>query len=48
MAERSMSGRPALLRRLGWMVLIWTGSVLALGLAAFLMHALMAMAGVTG
>lgn len=34
-------------RRFGWLVLIWTASVLALGLVALLFRALMNMAGLT-
>ncbi|MBO3275145.1 DUF2474 domain-containing protein [Pseudomonas schmalbachii] len=32
-------------KRLGWLVLIWTASVLALGAAAWLMRLLMSAAG---
>jgi hypothetical protein len=35
-------------RRVGWLVLIWSGSVLALGLAAAAMRGLMSLAGLTG
>lgn len=35
-------------RRLLWMVGIWTASVLALGVFALLMHGLMGLAGLTG
>lgn len=36
---------PAWLGRLGWLVLIWSLSVLALGLVALFMHAVMNLAG---
>lgn len=35
------------LRRVGWMVLIWSGSVVALAIAAVLFRLLMNMAGMT-
>lgn len=35
------------LRRFGWMVLIWTGSVLALAIVAILFRFLMNLAGLT-
>lgn len=34
-------------RRLGWLVLIWSASVLALGAVAFLFRLLMGFAGLT-
>ena len=34
-------------RRLGWLVLIWAASVLALGVAAWLMRLLMSAAGLS-
>jgi hypothetical protein len=34
-------------RRLGWMVLLWTASVAALAIAALILRALMAVAGLT-
>ncbi|ONH81589.1 hypothetical protein APZ41_019065 [Roseomonas mucosa] len=34
-------------RRLGWLVLIWAGSVLALGVVASVFRILMSMAGLT-
>lgn len=34
-------------RRLGWMVLIWTASVIALGILATVFRGLMALAGLT-
>ncbi|ACI51253.1 conserved hypothetical protein [Gluconacetobacter diazotrophicus PA1 5] len=39
---------PPWTRRLGWMAVIWTASVLALGVFAMLMHLLMAAAGMAG
>ncbi|WP_409561774.1 DUF2474 domain-containing protein [Hyphomicrobium sp. MC8b] len=38
---------PSLARRVGWLVLIWTLSVLALGAFAGLMRLLMTQAGLT-
>ncbi len=35
------------LKRIGWLVLIWTLSVLALGIVAILFRALMKLAGLT-
>lgn len=35
-------------RRIGWLVLIWSASVLALGLVAMAMRGLMSLAGMTG
>lgn len=35
-------------RRVGWLVLIWGASVLALGTVAAVMHAFMGLAGLTG
>ncbi len=35
------------LRRVGWLVLIWIGSVAALGIVAVLFRLLMSMAGMT-
>lgn len=35
-------------RRVLWLVVIWTASVLALGVAALAMRGLMSMAGLTG
>ncbi len=35
------------LRRIGWLVLIWSGSVLALGIMAALFRILMNLAGLT-
>ncbi|SEF10509.1 Protein of unknown function [Rhizobiales bacterium GAS191] len=39
--------QPPLLRRIGWLVLIWAMSVLALGIVAGLFRILMALAGLT-
>ena len=36
------------LRRILWLVAIWSASVLALGIAAFAMRGLMNLAGLTG
>ena len=36
---------PSLLRRIGWMVVLWTASVAALGLVALLIRVLMHAAG---
>lgn len=38
---------PRWLRRLGWLIAIWTASVAALALAAVLIRALMQIAGMT-
>jgi hypothetical protein len=35
------------LRRIGWLVLIWTASVAALGVAALLFRGIMSLAGLT-
>jgi hypothetical protein len=37
--------QPSLARRLGWMLLLWTASVAALGVVALLIRALMHAAG---
>ena len=37
--------RPGLLRRLGWLVLIWAGSVVALGVVALLLRGVLTLAG---
>ena len=37
----------SLLKRIGWLVLIWTGSVLALALAAYIMRWLMRFIGLS-
>jgi hypothetical protein len=38
---------PSLLRRLAWLVVLWTGSVLSLALVAWLLRLLMSSAGLT-
>jgi hypothetical protein len=38
---------PSWLKRIGWLVLIWTLSVLALGIFALLFRGLMKLAGLT-
>ena len=38
---------PTWLRRVGWLVLIWTASVLALGVVAALFRVVMNLAGLT-
>lgn len=40
-----MEARKPWLRRIGWLVLIWTASVAALGVVALILHALMSLAG---
>ncbi len=37
--------RPGLLRRIGWLVLIWAASVGALGLVALVLRGVLALAG---
>ncbi|MEA3182920.1 MAG: hypothetical protein QOI59_6443 [Gammaproteobacteria bacterium] len=41
------AGTQTLLRRVGWLVLIWAASVLALGVVASVFRALMMFAGLT-
>lgn len=41
MQDTDSDEKPSLLKRLGWLVLIWCASVLALGVAALLMRAFM-------
>ncbi|MBS0253190.1 MAG: DUF2474 domain-containing protein [Proteobacteria bacterium] len=41
-------GKSSWAHRVGWLILIWTSSVLALGVAAGLMRLLMTQAGLTG
>lgn len=36
-----MGAKPSLLKRTGWLLLIWSASVLTLGVAALLMRLLM-------
>jgi Protein of unknown function (DUF2474) len=45
MAPGQRAGARLWLKRLAWMVALWVASVAALGLAAFLMRALMRAAG---
>jgi hypothetical protein len=47
MAAHLTSGKQTWLRRVGWLVLIWAVSVLALGLVAGLFRMLMTLAGLT-
>jgi hypothetical protein len=42
-----VTGRSSWLRRIGWLILIWTLSVLALGVVALLIRLLMTAAGMT-
>jgi hypothetical protein len=44
-SNRAPAPPASLARRLGWMAMIWLGSVAALGLVALLLRALMAAAG---
>jgi hypothetical protein len=47
MAAHLSSGTHTLLRRVGWFILIWAASVLALGIVASVFRALMTLAGLT-
>jgi hypothetical protein len=47
MGARMSVGAPTWLRRVGWLVLIWGASVLALGVVAGLFRILMTLAGLT-
>ena len=47
MERGSCDERPSWLTRLGWLVLIWSASVLALGVVATIFRLLMAAAGLT-
>ncbi len=47
MASPLSSGHRLWVRRLGWLVLIWTASVIALALVAALLRVLMNLAGLT-
>ena len=48
MADRHSSQRAGLwLRRSGWLLAIWTGSVLALAIVAMLFRVVMSFAGLT-
>ncbi|MDF3930990.1 DUF2474 domain-containing protein [Pseudomonas citronellolis] len=42
---KAQSEKAPLAKRLGWLLLIWAGSVAALGVAAWLMRLLMSAAG---
>jgi Protein of unknown function (DUF2474) len=42
-----MGARKPWLRRIGWLVLIWTASVATLGVVALILRALMSLAGLT-
>jgi hypothetical protein len=48
MTSPPRSGHRLWVRRLGWLVLIWTLSVIALAVVAALLHTLMTVAGLTG
>ena len=47
MTAHTRAGRSTWLRRIGWLVLIWAASVLALGVVAVLFRVLMTLAGMT-
>ena len=47
MAAHLSSETQTLLRRVGWLVLIWAVSVLALGIVARVFRAVMTLAGLT-
>ena len=47
MGARLSVGSPTWLRRVGWLVLIWAASVLALGIVASAIKMLMMFAGLT-
>jgi uncharacterized protein DUF2474 len=47
MEAHARIGAQTWLRRLGWLVLIWAASVLALGIVAGLFRVLMNLAGLT-
>ena len=47
MGVRDHSDRRKWLHRFGWLVLIWSASVAALGLAALVLRAVMSLAGLT-
>ncbi|MDQ0391312.1 DUF2474 family protein [Labrys monachus] len=47
MAADTSPSRRIWLRRLGWLVLIWTASVAALALVAMIFRLVMSMAGLT-
>lgn len=41
----SGEARPGLLRRLGWLLLIWAGSVAALAVVAIILRGILTLAG---
>ncbi|MNE04942.1 hypothetical protein D3C76_980220 [compost metagenome] len=45
--EMNSEEKTPLRKRLGWLVLIWTASVLALGVAAWLLRLMMSAAGLS-
>lgn len=45
--DTSSTGKPSWLRRFGWLILIWTASVLALGVVAIVIRIIMTTAGLT-
>jgi hypothetical protein len=47
MGARAPIGAQTWLRRVGWLVVIWAASVLALGIVAGLIRVLMNLAGLT-
>jgi Protein of unknown function (DUF2474) len=47
MTTQARAGIHTWLRRIGWLVLIWAASVLALGVVAVLFRVLMNLAGLT-
>lgn len=47
MTAHPSAGAQTWLRRVGWLVLIWAASVLALGIVASVFKALMTLAGLT-
>ena len=47
MTAHPSAGAPIWLRRVGWLVLIWAASVLALGVVAGLFRLVMNLAGLT-
>lgn len=47
MRQRVSNLRPSWRRRIGWLLLLWTASVLGLGAVAFMFRLLMGLAGLT-
>ncbi len=47
MAKSAETGQPSWARRVGWLVLIWTASVLALAAVAVIIRVFMSAAGLT-